>query len=517
VLREKRPDGIVLLDGGDVFQGTLVVNMTEGEVVIKAYNLLEYDAVALGNHEFDYGPEGEPVVALTPADDPLGNIKKRVAQARFPFLAGNVFEKATGKPVQWPNLRRSALIERKGVRIGLIGLSTPMTPSVTLAQNVASLEFRELEQTTIELAAELRERGAQVVLLALHAGTGCPVGTGPHETQACDVRGELWRLLHEIPPGTVDAAVAGHTHQYLAHFVNGTPSIQSGSFGVAFGVVDLWFDRRAGRLDTSRTRIWPTVPLCRKVYPSTGDCRQEVKGEEPVPAIFLGEIVQPITAITDALRPELKLVEHRKNELLGPVLEDPFTRSRVDESDLGDFVADVMREALPGTHVAMTNSGGLRADLDSGPLTYGAVFSALPFENRLAQVTLTGDQLVELLRQGVSGKHGIVQVSGIRLEVLDASAKPCRPEEGRLVTAIFDDGRPIVADATYEVVMNDFMATGGDGFQAVLSKLDPDQIRVRHDLPPLREVVVSHLRVHPQIKGPTRGPRRIRFVTPRCE
>lgn len=513
IVRAKRPDGVVLLDAGDLFQGTLVANMTEGEVVIKAYNMLDYDGVAVGNHEFDYGPEGDNVLALTPAEDPLGNLKKRMEQARFPFLAANITARDTGKPPPWP-ARRSMLIDRKGVHIGVIGMSTPMTPSVTLAQNVAGLAFADLAETALGLSKELRAQGAQVVVVTMHAGGGCTLGD-PHALENCNTKEELFQMLAKLPPGTVDAVVAGHTHQYLAHFVGGVPVIQSSSFGVAFGMVELWYDRKQNRVDTSRTKIWQPIPLCRKVFASTGDCRKEADGALEPPE-FMGESVEPVAAVFDALRPEFRLVAVRKNEELGPRLDFGYTRSRTRESELGDLVTDIMRDAIPGTRVAVTNSGGLRTDLDPGAVTYGKVFNALPFENRLAVLQLTGEELVAFLAQGVAGEHGVLQVSGVRVEAVDPGSEPC-PGSARLLSATLEDGAPIDPAATYQLVTNDFVAGGGDGFDKVINRVDPDRIKIRVDMPPLREVVVAHMRVHPELSGPVHTDKaRLKFIKPTC-
>jgi 5'-nucleotidase len=520
IMRAHRPGGVVLLDAGDMFQGTLVANMTEGEAVIKAFNLLKYDAVAVGNHEFDYGPEGDPVIALTPSEDPLGNLKKRMEQARFPLLTGNIAEKATQRPVEWPNGKRTLLIERKGVKIGIIGLTTPMTPLVTLAQNVESLEFLALKDTTLELSKELRERGAQVVALVLHAGTGCQSVDDASDLASCDPSGELYKLLMELAPGTVDVAVAGHTHQRLAHFINGTPAVQSGSFGRYFGVVELVWDPTAGRLVTAETKIWKPVALCRKVFAASKDCREEPAPGQTLallPAMFMGREVTPDQVVSEAMRPDFRLVAKRKNEELGPVLAHGFGISRTSESALGSFVADVMREAVPGAQVAVTNSGGIRTAINAGPVTYGDVFNALPFENRLATLDLTGQQLLEFLAHGVDGKHGLIQVSGVHLQVAKlAPDKPsCLPNNSRLVKATLADGSEIKPKSRYQVVTNDFVAGGGDGYGVVLGKLESQHIKVRAELPPMREVVVASLRVSPRLKGPPADPTpRITFVEP---
>jgi len=525
-LRRHRPGEVLLLDAGDLFQGTLVANLTEGSVVIKAYNLLGYDAVAVGNHEFDYGPEGEHSIAVNPADDPLGNLKARMQQARFPFLVGNVFERATGRAVQWPNARRTLLKEVNGVKVGVIGLSTPTTPTVTLGKNVESLMFPELAPTTVELAAQLRSEGAQIVVVLLHAGTGCsclsdaapkpPPAFDPMDLSTCNPKGELFRLIDALPEGTVDAAIAGHTHEYLAHFIRGVPSIQSSAYGVAFGVVELYWDRAAGRLARERTKIWKPVPVCRKVFASTGECQKEAPGGTVAPT-FLGEPMKPVASVAQAVAPDILAVKRLKDEPLGPVLKRRFGRDRKKECELGDFVADIMRSSIPDAKIAITNSGGLRADLDPGPLAYGAVYNALPFDNRVATLKLTGEELTRLLQVGVAYNHGIIQVSGIHLWVVPPDMDSCLPDGGRLVRARFEDGTSIDPAATYLVATNDFLASGGDSWDRVLSKVDADRIETRWDLPTLRDIVVGYFKAHKEVDGPpVPGPTRIHYERPDC-
>src|SRR5262245_3726089 len=114
VLRRARP--VVLVDAGDLFQGTLVSNLAEGAPVVRAMNALGYQAAALGNHEFDYGPVGEASVPLKPNDDPRGALKARAREAQFPLLAANVIDEATGAPVAWPGFRTAVQIKVGGVK-----------------------------------------------------------------------------------------------------------------------------------------------------------------------------------------------------------------------------------------------------------------------------------------------------------------------------------------------------------------------------------------------------------------
>ncbi|HXH38247.1 MAG TPA: metallophosphatase, partial [Thermoanaerobaculia bacterium] len=162
---------VIVVDSGDLFQGTLESNVFEGEPVVKGYNALGYDAAAVGNHEFDFGPAGPDSVARLPGQDPLGALKKNALLAKFPFLSANLTEKPTGKTPSWA--RRYTIIDANGVKIGIIGLSTPETPNVTTAANVAALAFGDPVAATVSAAKELRAAGADAIVVIAHMGGRC--------------------------------------------------------------------------------------------------------------------------------------------------------------------------------------------------------------------------------------------------------------------------------------------------------------------------------------------------------
>ena len=158
--------GVLLVDSGDMFQGTLESNLNEGAAVVAAYNTLGYAAAAIGNHEFDYGPVG-PAETPQKGEDPRGALKARAATARFPFLAANTVDDATGQPVVWTNVKPTTLVNLRGVQIGLIGVTTPDTPALTIGANVIGLTFAPLAPVITREATALRARGATVVILSL--------------------------------------------------------------------------------------------------------------------------------------------------------------------------------------------------------------------------------------------------------------------------------------------------------------------------------------------------------------
>ena len=144
---------------GDLFQGTLASNLTEGAIVIDVYNHLGVTAAAVGNHEFDYGPVGPSPVPMKPGDDPLGALKARIQQARFPLLSANIREADTGQRPAWLGNDGTLLVTLQGVKVGIVGLSTPSTPTTTNPTNVASLRFEPLAPAAVEAAQQPARAG----------------------------------------------------------------------------------------------------------------------------------------------------------------------------------------------------------------------------------------------------------------------------------------------------------------------------------------------------------------------
>jgi 5'-nucleotidase len=473
-LREDNPGGVVLVDGGDLFQGTLASNLTEGAIVIDVYNKLGYTAAAIGNHEFDYGPVGPSAVPVKPGDDPFGALKARIQQARFPILSANIRETATGERPAWLGNDGTHLVTVKGVRVGLVGLTTTSTPHTTNPTNVASLRFEELAPVAIAAARSLRERGAEVVIGVAHAGGRCPGLGNPRDTSSCDFRdGEIYPVLEALPPGTLDALIAGHTHQPMGHFFGTVPVIETHGLGLAFGIIELFVDPLSRKLLPERTRIQASIPICAQVDAASGHCDGRRLREQPevklVPATFLGKPVVVDAEVEALIAPALERVDIEQRRPLGISAPVKLGRSREAESALGSFLADSLREAA-GTDVALLNPGGLRADLDAGPVTFGDIYEILPFDNTLAIITLTGEELRRLLVLAYGPRRGIFQVSGLKV-TLDKCVVP-----ERLKDVTLPNGRPLQPKKLYRVALPDFLARGGDGLGQVLETLPAGRI-----------------------------------------
>ncbi|QDF06784.1 bifunctional metallophosphatase/5'-nucleotidase [Myxococcus xanthus] len=493
-LRAANPGGVVLLDAGDMFQGTLPSNLTEGAVVVDVYNHLGVDAAAIGNHEFDYGPVGPGSMAQRPGDDALGALKARIGQARFPMLSANLRDASTGARPAWTGNDGTYLMKVKGVKVGIIGLSTEATPKVTNPANVSSLRFLPLAPAALEASRSLRARGAEVVVVVAHAGGKCADLSNPRDTSSCDEGdAEILSMLKRLPPGTVDAIVAGHTHQTMGHFFAQVPIIETTGLARSLGVVELFVDPDSRRILPERTRIQAAIPLCAKVDATQGTCDgRRLRNESQVrlePASFMAEPVVPDAQVAPLLAPALELAREAQNRQLGLVAATPLARGYTEEGALGNLVADVLR-ASANADVGLMNPGGVRADLPAGPLTFGQVFEVLPFDNTVAVVTLTGPELSRLLHLAYGNDMGSVfAVSG-----LEVTLERC-PGPGRFSGVALSGGQPLVVDPRkmYRVALPDFLARGGDGLEPLLSTVPPERIEMTPvDGLDLREALVAY-------------------------
>ncbi|HYV50159.1 MAG TPA: bifunctional UDP-sugar hydrolase/5'-nucleotidase [Myxococcaceae bacterium] len=474
ILRKKNPTGTLLLDAGDMFQGTLASNLTEGSVVIQAMNRLGYTAATIGNHEFDYGPEGPSPVATRPEQDPFGALEARLKEARFPVLSANIAEAETGGRPKWLGNPGTLILEMKGLRIGLIGLTTPSTPTVTNPVNVQSLRFGALAPEAEASSRMLRDRGAEVIIGIVHAGGKCAKWDDPKDLSSCDrAHGEVFEMLDNIPPHTLDAVVAGHTHAPMGHFVNGTPVVETWGLGRYFSVIDLAVDPVKHRVMEDKTRIIPLVPICEKVDEKSLSCNPKSLKERSdvklVQTAFMGEPVALDDGMTALMAPTLAKVEDLQNRPLGVTAAAPLTRSYESESALGMVLADALREREKAD-IALLNPGGLRADLKAGELRYGDLYEVIPFDNTVATVTLSYEELRRLLNAAYGSRKGVFQVSGLKIQLAKC------PSEARLRGFTLENGKPLKQDKKYKVVMPDFLARGGDGLGPVMSSIAPESV-----------------------------------------
>jgi 5'-nucleotidase len=449
---------VAVVDAGDMFQGTLASNGSEGKSVILAYNLLGVSAAALGNHEFDYGP-------LAGADhgegaSSQGALRARIAEANFPILSANLVDSVTGTMPAWNNLAADTLLEFSGVRVGFVGVLTRQAPSIVMPDYFQGLDVAPLAPAVEAHARSLRARGADAVVVLAHAGADCKHCTDPRDLSSCDADvAEAFALARALPGGLVDAIVAGHTHAAAAHYVNGVAVVEAMSRGKAFARLDFRFAGAPRRLES--VKPFAPEPLC----PDSAELA-------PCPTHpYEGQQVEADARLAAFVAGELEHARLARQRLLGVELSSAVTAADDRESPLGNLFADAMRAQVARADVALTNGGGLRANLPAGPLSYGALYEAMPFDNRLVKVELTADELARVLAIHLAhDEHGLISLSGIRVKgACHAGALK--------VQLLRMDGRPIASSTRLALVTSDYLATGGDRLFSPLelarSRLEP--------------------------------------------
>ncbi|NVB81587.1 MAG: hypothetical protein HOV81_24550 [Kofleriaceae bacterium] len=451
--------GVLLLDGGDMFQGTLESNMAEGQDVVKAYNALGYNAVAIGNHEFDFGPEGPAAVAKSVEDDPRGALKARVNEAQFPFLVSNINDAKTNTRIKWPNMPSSILVEVAGTMIGVIGASTESTPYTTMPANFLGLVMAPTAKAIADDAKALRARGAQVIVVVAHIGSACKDHDKPNDTSSCKTDEELFKVIGDLPKGLVDVFIGGHTHAVVAHRIDDVAVIESYSSGRAFGRVDL----RLTDTHVSGVTIHQPQLLC----PLDKD-DNPIPVAECKPAPYEGKPVVPNADVQKIVDEAVARASKLRDQKLGVQLTSIVTKSYSLESAEGNWFSDLMLAARPEANVAFTNGGGLRADIPAGDLTYGRLYEAMPFDNRFAVVELKGKHIRKLITTNLQRGAGIYSWGGL--------VAKARCKAGSLDVDIKVAGKPLADEASYKMVTSDFLASGGDNSVIGRLKLPDDAI-----------------------------------------
>lgn len=435
---------VFLFDSGDMFTG-MISNLTQGEALMEMMRAMKYDALGIGNHEFDYGAD---------------NFEKQMYRVPFPVLGANIFHKGTRHRYSRPYV----ILERSGVRVGVIGIIGQDARSVALPIGITHLDFEDPAVSIAPIVKELRPQVDLIVVLA-HQGK-----TGPMQTDA-ENRPELQRdfdadiRLAEAVPG-IDVLFGGHAHRGIerpyVHPRTGTIIMQTYGYGTRLNYLKLRLqDGKVASHEGRLITVWT-------------------------------DSVQPVAAVQSVVDHYKRLVAPQIGAVVGRSARTLYRDYRA-ESPLGSFVADVMRERMQAD-IGIQNAGGLRADLPAGDITKGHVLDALPFVNLVESYELSGAQVREVLEQGFTLERGMIQVSG-----LVAEYDLARPRGQRLVN-VKVGGEPLDARRTYIVATNSFVGQGGDLYETFLQAR-----RVAESGEDLATAVIDYLRERGEPPWPKPG------------
>ncbi|MEU9637677.1 bifunctional metallophosphatase/5'-nucleotidase [Streptomyces tendae] len=440
--------------GGDMVGASpLLSGLFHDEPTIEALNKLDLDVTSVGNHEFDEGAKELARLQNGGCHPTEGcYADKEFKGADFPYLAANVLDEKTGKPF----LKPYWVWKQRGVKVGFIGVTLEGTPDIVSAEGVKGLKFKDEVETINKYAKELQRQGVKSIVALIHEG-GFPASSSYNYD--CDspgagdgVSGPIVDIAKNVTP-QVDALVTGHTHNaYVCTIPDpaGNPRMvtSASSFGRLYTDTTLTYDRHTG--DIARTSVKSANHVVTRDVPKAPDMTRLI-GKWSTLAAPIG------------------------NRPIGYVSAD-INRDGT-ESPLGDLIADAQfaygKAQDPETDLALMNPGGIRAPITyaasgaegDGVVTYAEGFTVQPFANTVNLKDYTGAQLIQVLKEQVSGPNEaapkILQVSSGLTYTLDLT----KSGADRVVTdSIRLNGSPIDENATYRVASNSFLAGGGDGF-----------------------------------------------------
>ncbi len=449
-IRESEPNTF-LFDSGDIFTGSLA-KLTDGALAFELMISMGYDAMAIGNHEFEFGTE---ILAWQKNRSP------------FPVLAANMFYKGTDHPFAPPH----AVLERGGIRIGVIGIMGQDAVSAIIPSYIAALDVTVPADAVRRSVAELRDDVDLIVLLT-HQGKTAPMQTDAESDPRLqrDIDADI--ALAGAVDG-IDVLFAGHadagTPEPVVHPRTGTLIMQTYGQATHLGFLQLVLDPTTGEIKSHDGKLIPV----------------DASRLKPDPLIVAK--LDKYRAAYPELLEKAGRTEARMN------------RRYIEESDVGNLFADIFRETT-GADIGFIHSGSLRKDLPAGDVTLADILDTYPFVDDLMVLAMTGAQIERALIQSLTFERGILQVSGIEV-VYDVS----RPERERLVS-MARGGRPIASTDTLTVALGSFLGEGGDLYDSF-----PEATALR-TLGKVADNVIKYFASQDIVRVPARG--RQTSVTP---
>ncbi len=448
LIQQKRSDKELsfLFDAGDIFTGALSKS-TLGVLPFEVYSTMGYDAMAIGNHEFEYG---------------VTQLLESMQYARFPVLNANIFYEGTD--INYA--RQYSIIERGGIRIGVISvMGVEAFNNTIFRDNRAGLEVRDPITIVQNLVDQLRPQ-VDIVVALTHQNKSAPMQSDK------EVDPEVQRGFHEdyAMAGAVeglDVIFGGHSDHGLAepvqHPKTGTWIGLTYGQGQHLGFMDFQYNKKEKSLHLKDGGLIPVISEMLAPHPEISEMIQEVRMENP-----------------------------DLSKILGHNTSTGF-RKYYKESNLGNFITDVCKE-MSGADIGFITPGAIRKDLDVGPITMEELLNIYPFEDRLAMTEISGKELKELIEYGLSLTYGFAQYSGVKLTYNSENEVGHRLVQAKVNGIEIDDHK------TYTVASSAYSIKGGDGLTILA-----DGNRVNHDLPMLHEALETYLERRKELHLPSVG------------
>ncbi|WP_283597135.1 bifunctional UDP-sugar hydrolase/5'-nucleotidase UshA [Photobacterium phosphoreum] len=432
----------LLLSGGDVNTGVPESDLQDAEPDFKGMNLLGYDAMALGNHEFD---------------NPIEVLRKQQQWATFPMLSANIYDKNTGKRLFQPY----QIFEQQGIKIAVIGLTTEDTAKIGNPEYIGAIEFRDPKSEAKKVIAELeKNEKPDVIIAATH------MGHYEDGQRGINAPGDV-ALARYMQPGDLDMIVGGHSQEPVcmeapnkanSNFKpgdkcipdqqNGTWIVQAHEWGKYVGRAD--FEFQNGELNLVSYDLIP-VNLKKKIKLDDGSEQR----------VFIQKEIQPNAEVLSFLTPYQEQGQEKLTVKIAQSngkLEGDRNIVRFKQTNLGRLIAASHMERAKADFAVM-NSGGVRDSINGGDITYKDVLIVQPFGNIVTYIDMSGKEILDYLnvvatKPADSGSYA--QFYGVTMMVANGQ-----------VSDVKIGGKPVMMDKTYRFTVPSFNAAGGDGYPKV--------------------------------------------------
>ncbi len=453
-LIDKDQNPYIILDSGDMFQGTPEGNITKGKASIDVMNLIGYSAVTIGNHDYDFGED---------------NLKYLVSIAKFPFLGANIYVKKTGKPVDYA--KPWIIINKMGKKIAILGISGEHTKISTLPLYVKHLEFKNENKEVAKYIKEIEKEKPDAIIVLAHIG----------------ISGEFSQKMIDI--STYTLSNEKHTTVGLARAAKKANLILGGHNHT--GLLKGWKDPQTGTMICES--YWGLTHVTKAVL-EFDDETEKLKDVrcELIP-LYIDETGENEKVLK--LLEEISTFTAKKMDIkIGEAKEDINFESNFFDTPIGNFVTDITRWKI-NADIGFQNAGGVRNVINKGDIKFRDVYQVMPFENTIVKLKMKGTQIYDVIRDNLKTNRTSMYVSGITVKY--------KINEGKIAEIIIEkDGRPLDMEKEYIVATNNYLVSGGSGGR-VFTNVEKDKVEDTYIS--VRDAIIEYISKNKEIFKPDVG------------
>ncbi|MCK9328943.1 MAG: 5'-nucleotidase C-terminal domain-containing protein [Candidatus Cloacimonetes bacterium] len=463
-VREKTTENLrdnLLIDTGDFFQGRPIGSLSAGKAVIEYMNMVKYDLLVLGNHEYDLGEE---------------KLKNTLEDANFPILAANVYRKGTLELVEYA--QPFIIVEKMGLKIGIVGITTTDTEKMSFADHIRFVDFIDEKEVLQYYVNHLRDvEKVDIVIATVHAGI--PYDPLPE-----------YQKRYENPNKKQTEKNWGYDAQELAHEVEGIDLMFAGHIHKGFDRP--WVDPITHTLVFQGYAYGSgLIHLMVKIDPETKTISGfDTPAEDKLQLTLFEDQFIPDPEVDAYISEQQTIAEKGMDEVVG-IAGVFLSRTSVDNQNaMGNFTCEAMRDAV-NADFSFINLGGIRAEIPMGNVTYRHVFNAMPFDNMIVTLVVDGIMLKRIIETRIAGSRQGLLLAGGKIRF-----NKTRSDFDR-VTLLEINGEPWDPNKRYKVATTDFLLQGNAGL-TLLTTLPESQI-IRHEIN-LRDAMVDYFKQNSPVK-----------------